>query len=90
MSIVRDVDKDIDKQNILENLMSYTKKRNIIVLAEGVETIEEVETLVSFGVDLFQGYYFAKPSFDIKEIEKEKLYMLRGLYKDYEEKKEVA
>ena len=90
MSIVRDVDKDIDKQNILENLMSYTKKRNIIVLAEGVETIEEVETLVSFGVDLFQGFYFAKPSFDIKEIEKEKLYMLRGLYKDYEEKQEVA
>lgn len=90
MSIVRDVDKDIDKQNILENLMSYTKKRNIVVLAEGVETIEEVETLVSFGVDLFQGYYFAKPSFDITDIEKEKLYMLRGLYKDYEAKCEVA
>lgn len=87
MSIVRDVDKDVDKQNILENLMSYTKKRNIIVLAEGVERLEEVETLVSYGVDLFQGYYFAKPSFEIAEIEKEKLYMLKGLYKDFEEKR---
>ncbi len=91
MSIVRDIDKDVDKQNILQNLLSYTKKRNIIVLAEGVETVEEVETLVDFGVDLFQGFYFAKPGFDIKEIEKEKLYMLRGLYKDNEEKnKKVA
>ena len=90
ISIVRDIDKDIDKQNILENLMSYTKKRNIIVLAEGVETIEEVETLVSYGVDLFQGYYFAKPGFEIKEIEKEKLYMLRGLYKDFDKKQGIV
>ena len=80
MSIVRDVDKDIDKQNILENLMSYTKKRNIIVLAEGVERIEEVETLVAFGVDLFQGYYFAKPDFEIKEIDKEKIELVKNLY----------
>ncbi|MGP1438231.1 MAG: EAL domain-containing protein [Treponema sp.] len=86
MSIVRDVDKDIDKQNILENLMSYTKKRNIIVLAEGVERIEEVETLVSFGVDLFQGYYFAKPDFEIKEIDKEKVELVKSLYKKNEEK----
>ena len=81
MSIVRDVDKDIDKQNILENLMSYTKKRNIIVLAEGVERIEEVETLISFGVNLFQGYYFAKPDFEIKEIDSEKLELVKSLYR---------
>ena len=86
MSIVRDVDKDIDKQNILENLMSYTKKRNIIVLAEGVERIEEVETLVSFGVDLFQGYYFAKPDFEIKEVDKEKLELVKSLYRKNEGK----
>ena len=86
MSIVRDVDKDIDKQNILENLMSYTKKRNIIVLAEGVERIEEIETLVSFGVDLFQGYYFAKPDFEIKEIDSEKLELVKELYKKNEKK----
>ena len=90
MSIVRDVDKDIDKQNILENLLSYTKKRNIIVLAEGVETIEEVETLVSFGVDLFQGYYFAKPEFEIKEIDKEKLDFVSSLYRKNEELNEAV
>ena len=86
MSIVRDVDKDIDKQNILENLMSYTKKRNIIVLAEGVERIEEVETLVAFGVDLFQGYYFAKPDFDIKELDSQKIELVKGLYRKNERK----
>ena len=79
MSIVRDVHKSIDKQNMLENLVSYAKKRNIIILAEGVETIEEVDVLLRFGVDLFQGYFFAKPSFDITPIPKEKIQELTNI-----------
>ena len=56
--------------------MSYARKRDIIVLAEGVEIIEEVEILLKFGVDLFQGYFFAKPDFDIKPIPKDRLSVL--------------
>ena len=55
-------------------------------MAEGVERIEEIETLVSFGVDLFQGYYFAKPDFEIKEIDSEKLELVKELYKKNEKK----
>ncbi len=43
ISIVREIHKSLDKQNLLENLISYAKKRDIIVLAEGVETIEEIK-----------------------------------------------
>ena len=67
------------------------RRRQLDYLAKGIEkTVEEVEKLVDFGVDLFQGFYFAKPGFDIKEIEKEKLYMLRGLYKEKEEKDKMV
>ncbi|SMP39235.1 hypothetical protein [Anoxynatronum buryatiense] len=31
-------------------------------LAEGVELLDEVNYLVKSGVDLLQGYYFAKPA----------------------------
>ena len=79
MSIVRDVHKSVDKQNMLENLVSYAKKRNIIILAEGVEIIEEIDVLLRFGVDLFQGYFFAKPSFDITPIPKEKIQELTNI-----------
>ena len=35
---------------------------NSYVVAEGIETKEEFDYLVSIGVDLFQGYYLARPS----------------------------
>ncbi len=33
------------------------------VIAEGIETYEELGTLRELGVELFQGYYFARPAF---------------------------
>ncbi len=83
MSIVRDVHKSLDKQNVLENLVSYAKKRNIIILAEGVETIDEIDVLLRFGVDLFQGYFFAKPSFDIIPIPEERIQELNRIFSIY-------
>lgn len=60
-SFVRDVDKDPNKQALVKNLMSYAKARDIAVLAEGVETRAEMETLIAFGVDYLQGFYLGMP-----------------------------
>jgi len=60
-SFVRDVHKDANKQALVKNLMSYAKTRGIAVLAEGVETRDEMETLISFGVDYLQGFYLGMP-----------------------------
>lgn len=40
------------------------------VIAEGVETKEEFEALYNLGVEMFQGYYFAKPGQDYLDREK--------------------
>lgn len=60
-SFVRDVHKDPNKQALVKNLMSYAKARGIAVLAEGVETRDEMETMISFGVDYLQGFYLGMP-----------------------------
>lgn len=60
MGIVRGIDKDEGRQQILQNLLVYLKQRKIKVIAEGVETKEEMELLISFGLDYLQGYYFGK------------------------------
>ncbi len=46
---------------ILEQVISMADKLKLGVLAEGVETKEQVELLQSIGCDQVQGYYYAKP-----------------------------
>lgn len=48
-------------RNILEQVLQMASKLDITVLAEGVETKEQVELLRSIGCDQVQGYYYAKP-----------------------------
>lgn len=64
IAIVRGIDTDEDRQHLVENLVVYAHKRNMQVLGEGVETAQELETLIYLGIDLVQGYYIAKPSFE--------------------------
>lgn len=68
MSIVRGIDKDEDRRKILKNLISYSKERNIKIIAEGVETKSEMEALVAIGIDYIQGYYVGKPEFIPQDI----------------------
>lgn len=65
--IVNGIASDKDKQKVVKNLISYCKKNNVLVIAEGVETEEELITLMKFGVDMAQGYYFGYPSFELQE-----------------------
>ena len=46
---------------ILEQVVSMANKLGLGLLAEGVETKEQVELLQSIGCDQVQGYYYAKP-----------------------------
>lgn len=48
-------------RNILEHVLQMASNLDITVLAEGVETKEQVELLKSIGCDQVQGYYYAKP-----------------------------
>ncbi len=46
---------------ILEHIITMAQRLNMIVIAEGVETREQMKMLTDMGCDLFQGYYFSKP-----------------------------
>lgn len=63
MELVRDVDKIPDKQIIARNVVNMCHELGIVVLAEGVETLEEVRFFENLNVSIMQGYYFAKPGF---------------------------
>ncbi|MDK9717618.1 MAG: EAL domain-containing protein, partial [Trichlorobacter sp.] len=62
MEIIRDVDHDPVKQSIFGALVGIAHENGIKVLAEGVETCEELAYVKQHGAQLAQGYLFAKPA----------------------------
>lgn len=66
-SLIMNIQADKRKQHFTRNIIEYAHDNNFKVLAEGVETSEELATVISMGVDLIQGYYTAKPSFELIE-----------------------
>ncbi len=61
-SFVRNVDTDRDRQAMAVNLISYAHRKNIAVICEGVETADEMATLIACGADYLQGYYLGRPT----------------------------
>ncbi|MBO5137676.1 MAG: EAL domain-containing protein [Spirochaetaceae bacterium] len=70
-SIISGIENDAYRQSILKSINSLSQMTGSLCLAEGVETMEEVLTCYMYGVDLFQGFAVAKPSFDLKQLEKD-------------------
>lgn len=64
MELVRNADHDKVKQVITRHLIQMCRELSVTVLAEGVETLEEYRYFRDLGVELFQGYLFAKPEFE--------------------------
>ena len=46
---------------ILSNVITMINRLHIKIVAEGVETLEQVERLCALEVDYLQGYYYSKP-----------------------------
>jgi EAL domain-containing protein (putative c-di-GMP-specific phosphodiesterase class I) len=62
MALVRGIDADPVKRRLTTLLVQLCADLSIGVIAEGVETKAERDTLSEIGCDLLQGYLFAKPS----------------------------
>ncbi len=60
-SFVQDILSDSQDRQLIKSIISLGRGLGIPVLAEGVETAEQVDMLREFGCDRFQGYYFARP-----------------------------
>ena len=66
---VRGIDAHPTKQELLDALLSFARKMNTKVIAEGIEREEELKTLRALNVPFGQGYLLARPM-PITDIEK--------------------
>ena len=62
LSIIRGIDTDPDKQQIVANIVAYAHPRKMLIIAEGLETPEEIHKVLELDVDLLQGFCLARPA----------------------------
>lgn len=80
-SIISGCDRDISRTSIITNLVQVAKTKNIMVLAEGVETYNEMRTVIECGVDLLQGYYLTRPLFEPLPIDEKIVEQIKDINK---------
>lgn len=75
MDLIRNIHQDSFKQEMIKALVDISKTTHIKLIAEGIESKEELRTLVALGVHGGQGYYlhrpakeFAEPPDEVREI----------------------
>lgn len=61
MSLVRGVDGDPVKRALMETFVAFAEKIGCFIIAEGIETENELRTLVKMGVHYGQGYRLGRP-----------------------------
>ncbi|MEZ4268435.1 MAG: EAL domain-containing protein [Myxococcota bacterium] len=64
MNLIRSIERHAPRQAIVRAVMYACVELGIDVIAEGIETIDELRWCERAGISLFQGYLFARPGFD--------------------------
>ncbi|TAL26015.1 MAG: EAL domain-containing protein [Nitrospirae bacterium] len=70
MTVIRGIDKNILKQELVKAMFSLSEKINFTVIAEGIETREELKVLQDIGIPFGQGFLFAQPAFPFPDIKR--------------------
>ena len=60
-SFVQDINADLDGKLIVRSIIGLAHNLKLKVIAEGVETAEQLEFLAREGCDEYQGYFYSKP-----------------------------
>jgi len=79
IDLIRDIDTNSLKYALVKGMVEFSKVSSIQIIAEGIETRTELETLVNLGVQFGQGYFIQRPEYLIKDIEPAFLSILKEI-----------
>ncbi|MDX1635290.1 MAG: EAL domain-containing protein [Marinobacter sp.] len=64
MALIRNIDREPNKQAVVNGIITMMEQLGGRIVAEGVETVAEFAWLRARGITLYQGYLFARPGFE--------------------------
>lgn len=68
MSLIRDVHVSPTKRKVVRSMANLAQDMGMLVVAEGIETVEERDAVVALGCDFLQGYLLARPAPPFPEV----------------------
>lgn len=77
MKLTRNINKDRTKQLLVRSLCEFANYSQIHIIAEGIETMEELHTLIAMGVHYGQGYYIQKPNSKLFPVRSELISIIK-------------
>lgn len=66
ISLVKEIYNNSLKYAMVKGMVEFSRSSGIFLIAEGIETKEEKDALTELGVQYGQGYYYGKPTEEIK------------------------
>ena len=79
MDLIRGIDKHFVKQAIVKSMYEFSKLTDCNLIAEGIETEDELKTLIDIGIQYGQGYFIQKPKESIIPIRDEIIETIKRL-----------
>ncbi len=86
MQIIREIDRDNLKKSLVESMIQFCEKSDIYLIAEGIETREELKTLIKLGVHYGQGYFLLRPQAELGNISLEVREFIKNVYDSFSSK----
>ncbi|MDD3221773.1 MAG: EAL domain-containing protein [Lachnospiraceae bacterium] len=81
ISLIRGISKDRGRQSLVQNLLNYAHPRGIKVIAEGVESYDDMKAVIQLGADYIQGDYLGKAESRAKLVDFEKVQEIQEIHK---------
>lgn len=69
MKLIRGIDRDWYKRALVKSLNDFCRIANTALIAEGIETEGELQTLIDIGVHYGQGYFLRQPNSEMGPVD---------------------
>lgn len=60
-SLLEGINDNNQAATFYQDIVNILKKHDFFVIGEGIETLDEYQKMITWNVDMIQGYYFSKP-----------------------------
>lgn len=68
ISFISNINNDVVKCSMVEGIVEFCHSKNICIIAEGIETEDEMIQLIRLGIDYGQGYFLGRPDKKLQDI----------------------